>query len=146
MFKTIEFYAVFLGFVLGIAYDLLEKLFQRDADTSIIDVILTWEYRAVVIVVALVIFVSIIFYFKEKNTRETEEHNQMQFYRSINQLIKQIDDFSHANTFSNALDSKVDALISNVDTLISNVNALNSNISTLIEEIRRDRDERKQSG
>ena len=42
MFKAIEFYAVFLGFVLGIAYDLLEKLFQRDADTSIIDVMLTW--------------------------------------------------------------------------------------------------------
>ena len=70
MTKTIEFWAVFLGFALGIAYNLLDKIFNRAEGATVLEVMLTWEYRAIVIVIAGVLLLSIVFYFVERNTKE----------------------------------------------------------------------------
>ena len=76
MTKALTFWSVFLGFGMGIAYNIVEKVIDMGSEVPLIEVLKSFEYQALAVVVPFVILLSLILYQMERDQiTKTEEFN-----------------------------------------------------------------------
>lgn len=90
MASSLTFWSTILGFSMGMGYNLLEKVIQRSAETSINQVMATFEWSALIMILGIVILLSWVFYVIEKKESARADSDRQKDRREITTAINNL--------------------------------------------------------